>query len=93
MLISSEASAEVINNIVEEAKNPAGFLCLDSTDVKAVADFKKKCDLDTMDMKTYKGQFESCFNKTYCEETVTSSKAVFWSSIVSAFIVGFAVHK
>lgn len=67
--------------------------CYDKDEMSSLSSFKKTCDKNTLDRKTFEEQYNKCVQGTMCEESITSSKAVFWGSVLAAFVLGFAVDN
>lgn len=83
-------AAELPPGILDEAsKNPADMYCYEQSEIDKIAEFAKECELNKRNLETMTQQFNTCLDKTYCENTITSSRLIFWSSVLGALVVGF----
>lgn len=71
--------------------NPANQYCFDGHDLDKIADFKKKCDLLDLNNKTLDKYYQKCVSGSYCEDSLTSDRAIFWSSVIFSFFAGYIV--
>lgn len=65
--------------------------CFDEDETKQIANFKRKCDGDALDLHTYQEQYSQCLLSYGCEDKWANSKALFWGSLASAFFIGLVV--
>lgn len=96
MLISSSPSfgeSSDIPNLDKAQLNPAGSICFDGREIKQIASFKKECELNELNMKTYQEQYEKCRSKDLCKKSYLDSEAVFWGSVLAALGGGFLLGK
>ncbi len=77
------------SDIPQGYETPAGVTCYDKDEVSKLSAFTKRCDRTTLDRKTFEEQYNKCLQGTMCEESITSSRTVFWSSVLGAFVLGF----
>lgn len=81
------SSATELSVVLEP--NPAGLTCLSLYETKMVADYKKNCDVLEANLKDTEQVLQQCMGMNACEKSMLDSRAVFWSGIVTAFVLGF----
>jgi len=87
----ANAQADVMPLLNKHTINPAGMTCFDKYEIGALAKFKTRCDQDAADLQVFQAQYTKCMGGEMCDDRFIESKTFYWTTMLSAVIVGFAI--